>query len=634
MRARVGLSALLLAAATALAACAGERTYRIGVQDETSHALMAEMLAETLRRAGQRTLQVPCGDLRACTRALRAGEIDLMPAYSGDAVALTRGRPADAVADLDKARRAFSLLDLMVSRRFGFEAPYRVTMRSDRAAQAEITAINDLATLEDGVRFAVPEGYAARPGDGLHALSRRHGLVLAPGGPLIVDDATERAAAVLQGAADAAVVRDFAYDLANLGLTRLEDSLGFFPRYEAVVLIGPSAAGALPDLQGAMSPLMGRLGVADMRELMQEVLVQGWTPAHAARRLLVDRGIARELGPGIERPPLVLALDPREELGAQQEVAARVVSRAFPERPVTFLNVYDPLGALAAGQAEIALVDAAHFFTYGRGGPFGARDNRGEAAAVIGDRRLYLLRPSGVRGPDPLAGAVGTQPFGSSGSRIATALLSELGRDVAVHAPLAALLRQLDAGELDAALVLAPARPAAIVQALQDGRIRVQSLTPHVADVPFFLVDTRIPAGSLPGQDAPIDTFSMQLLLAGAAPRADYALRSGGPASAILTAGQPLTQPEAEALARASPTAERPDPILQSVWERTPTRREAERGLLTDVFDTALNIAVFAFAAWVGWLLVRRNSTPPGASAGAPDSLRHGRRTRKRLSSR
>ena len=145
---------------------------------------MAEMLAGTLRRAGQRTLQVPCGDLRACTRALRAGEIDLMPAYSGDAVALTRGRPADPIVGLDEARRAFSVLDIMVSRSLGFAAPFRVVMRTDRAADAEIAAIKDLATLEDGVRFAVPEDYAARPGDGLHALSRRHGFgssISAPG---------------------------------------------------------------------------------------------------------------------------------------------------------------------------------------------------------------------------------------------------------------------------------------------------------------------------------------------------------------------------------------------------------------------------------------------------------------------
>lgn len=613
MSSRVRLAVLLLAM---LGACTGERIYLIGVQDETSHALMAEMLAETLRRGGRRTLQVPCGDLRACTQMLRAGDIDLMPAYSGDVVALTRGQPSGDIAGLDQARRAFSLLDIKVSWGLGFEAPFRVVMRADRARAAEIAAIKDLAELEGGVRFAVPESYTTRPGDGLHALSRRHGLALAPGGPLVVENPGDRVARVLEGAADAAVVRYFGFDLAAFGLTALEDSLGFFPRYQATVLIGPSASSAELDLLGSMAPLMGRLERADMSELMQDVLVRGWTPAHAARRLLVAKGIARELGPGIERPPIVLALDPRDELGAHREIAARVVSRAFSERPVTFLNVFDPLGAPAAGQAEIALVDGSDFFRFGRGRPFGARDGRGEAAAVIGDRRFHLLRPARAHGADPLAGDVGVQPYGSAGSRVATALLADLGREVATRAPLETLLELLGEGELDAALVVAPAGAPAIVRALQEKRVRVETLAPHVADVPVFLVDTRIPAGSLPGQEKPIDTFSMQLLLAGAAPRTGYGLRSGGPASAILTAGQPLTQSKAEALVRASPTGERPDPILQSVWARTPTREEAERELLVDTFDTALNIAIFAFAAWVTLLLVRGNGTRPTGPPG------------------
>ena len=611
--------ALILAVpllAVLLAACARERVYLVGVPAEASHALMSEMLAETLRRAGRRTLEVPCDDLRHCTQLLRAGEIDLLPAYSGDIIALGSGQSTGDLRLPGGTYRAFAGLEIMLGPDLGFEAPFRVVMRHDRADEAGIETIGDLARLAQGVAFAVPDDYVTRPGDGLYALSRQYGINLAQGEPVVVENDADRIGQLLRGEVDAAVLRDFGYDLAGFSVVALEDTLGFFPRYHATVLLGPSAAEAERDLRRLMAPLTGRVRQSDMRDLMQDVLVQGWTPAHAARRFLVDKGIAEALGPGIERPPIVLAVDPRDDLGAQRELGARVVSRAFPERPVEFLGVFDPLGALAAGQAEIALVDTEDFFRFGRGRPFGARESRGEAAAVIGERRLYLLRSSEAEGSDPLAGDIGVQPFGSTGARVAAAILSGIGREATARHPLDRLLELLGTGELDAALVVDSPRPDSIIEALRGERVRLESLAPLVSEVPLFLANTRIPARTLPGQEEPVDTFSMQLLLAGAAPRSDYALRSGGPASAILTAGQPLSEAEAEALVRASPIRERPAPILPSVWARAPTRAEAEQELLVDAFDTALNIAVFVFIAWVALLLVRGNATRPSEPAG------------------
>lgn len=612
---RLALLLAVLPLVLLAAACGRERVYLVGVPAETSHVLMAEMLAETLRGTGSRAVQVPCDDLRHCSQLLRAGDIDLLPAYTGDVVALGAGASASDLRLPGGAYRAFAALGIVLGPDLGFEAPLRVVIRRDRAREAGLETIGDLATLEGGVRFAVPESYAARPGDGLHAVSRRYGLVLAEGGSQVIENDADRVTAVLRGEADAAVLRDFGYDLAEFGVVALEDSLGFFPRYHATVLVGPSAAEAEMELRGAMAPLTARVDESDMRDLMQDILVHGWTPAHAARRFLVTEGIAEALGPGIARPPIVLAVDSRDDLGAQRETAARVVSRAFPERPVEFRETLDPLGTLARGGAEIALVDAEDFFRFGRGRPFGARDTRGEAAAVIGERRLYLLRPAGTGGGEPLAGDVGVQPYGSSGHRVATAILSSLDHGAATRAPIDELLGLLGTGELDAALVLGPPRPDRIIEALQAGRVRLESVASHVIDVPLFLADTRIPAGTLPGQEAPVETFSMQVLIAGAAPRSGYALRSGGPASAILTAGQPLTEDEAEALVRASPTGERPDPILPSVWARAPTRAEAEQEVLVDVFDTALNIAVFVFVAWVALLLVRGDAVRPSEVA-------------------
>ncbi len=602
--------AVLLAALLA-AACARVDTYRVGVPETTPRAAMAEMVAAALRAAGVRVVPVPCGALRPCVQMLRTGEIDLLPAFTGDATALAApiGAPEDGTGP-QRALAAFARLDLEVVADLGFEAPYVVAVTPEYAERHGLAAIEDLAKIGDGVTMAVPEGYAARPRDGLAALLRRHGIATAPGGVLTTDGPAGRVAALREGRAQAAVLHDLGQDFAAQGLTPLADTLAFFPRYRAVALAGPSAGGALDSLRQAIGPLAAELEAGDVATILRQVEVRGWSIAEAARRVLAQKGIGTREAPGPDGPATTLGYDPLDALGPAIEVASRTVSGAFPDRPVEPLATFDPFGSLRAGRADLAVVDAGRFFLPEQPERFARLDERAEAVAVLGQRYLVALRRLPLTTTrDPLRGSVGLPPEPTTAARAGTVILAAREREPSLHTGRDELIAALRAGEIDTAVLLVT--PEGLAETLAEGGLAVRGLARWIAHYPLVFNEARLPPTTFVGQREAMDTLSVQILLAGPAPQEPYSLRAGGPAGAGLVEGQPLTIAEAEALLRAAPAAELPDPLVPAVWERTPARRGEDVAARRDVADTVANVLVLAFAAWCLVLLIRRDRTPP-----------------------
>ncbi|PON11745.1 hypothetical protein C2W62_43210 [Candidatus Entotheonella serta] len=166
----------------------------------------------------------------------------------------------------------------------GFESGYHLVMPTDRAVALGIARIADLAALSQGIRIAAPASYLRRPGDGLSALFRRHGLRLR-GQVLILDNVEERLLALSNGQADVMVVRSTNGYLRNLSLTTLQDTLSFFPPYEAAVAARMTVLEAHPNLRQTLSILHDQFSQEIMQQLNFEVSVEGWPPAVVAHRL-------------------------------------------------------------------------------------------------------------------------------------------------------------------------------------------------------------------------------------------------------------------------------------------------------------------------------------------------------------
>ncbi|MDZ7839563.1 MAG: glycine betaine ABC transporter substrate-binding protein [Gammaproteobacteria bacterium] len=606
---RAGLLLLVLWLGT-VAGCTQRPGLLIGyLSGQPDSTLMAELVAETLRQSGARALTVGCPDLVNCGRRLQAGDIDMLPDYSGSARVFFS---TSAVGDgsLDVVRQTLTPAGMTVTPGLGFRAPYVLLMEAEKALEKDVSAIEDLSRLENA-RFSVPAGYMRQPGDGLLALARRYGLDIRTDAVTEATSPSDRMAALLSGGTDVAVMR-LPYVRSDMGLTVLADGLGFYPRYEATVVLGPRASPHRGFVESALEPLYGSLNPEEVERALHEIVIEGYDVETAARRLLVAEGILAADSPTMRRPEMVVAHTGVESLNPLSGQANLVLRRAYPERPVRMLSVASPLEALEQGWADLALVHTSDFFQLTPEGLFLGRVQHGEAIAAIGRRHfLLLLGGQASASDDPLAGRLGTPPGWTAGGKVAARMLVLAGYlpDVRSNGP--DLVRALRNRELDAAIVLLNTDTREALQALPRDApmLRAASLTEVLARAPFFVNESRLASSPVPGEDEPVDTYSMQVLLAGPAPQGRMGPVHGGPASAIATRNLPVPLREAEAIAAAVESPELPDPVLPSFRNR----QAADHARLTESswLETLLIVAGIAFMAWAGWLVAQPSAPRP-----------------------
>jgi len=584
------------------AGCAPRPAFRIGYPaGQPDGALMAQVVAETLRQAGARAVVAACPDLLACGRALQAGDLDLLPTYSGSARAFFRSRAIES-GELSAVREALSRFDLGMTPGFGFQAPYRLLTRvAEAPVAAGLDSIDDLAGGQ--ARFAVPPGYARQPGDGLFALARRYGLEIAPERVREFADPAERLAALFDGRVDVVVIR---MPLVPEGrsIKALADPLNFYPVYEATLAMGRLDPGDRAFVEQALKPLFGALAPEDVWPPMDEIVVQGRSPELMARRLLVAEGVIDTETPTVRRPEMVIAFAGSESPGDLGGKAVFTVRRAFPDRPLELVAVGSPMAALESGRAELALVYTSDFFDITWSGGFQGRDPRGEAIAVVGRLDFLLLTRRDRDGEvNPLDGKVGIPPSWTAAGHVGARMLALTGRTPATRGTAEMLLAGLREGELDAAIVLRDSRTREVLQGLgPDSGLVALNFVDHLVSPPFFLNEVRLTQSPLPGQAGPLDTYSMQVLLASPAPDSRAGPVHGGPASAVATRSLPLPLREAEALAAATESPELPDPVLPSFRDRDTVLARRDRPGAAWI-ETSLIVAAVAFVVWAGWLL-------------------------------
>ncbi len=577
--------ALTLATAiTVLFGCAGSEPLRVGAKSFAEQRILAHLVAGlATARAGVASRVVECGDTYGCQRDLRSGAIDVLVEYSGTALALSGADPETSTGELYEA------LDLAAVARLGFDNGYALVVPAAAAERGGLRTISDLAARGEPITVAAPSTYLGRPRDGLPSLLRRYGLRMS-GAPQVLDDATARYAALSQGRADVAIGYETDPALDEPSLVQLEDDLGFFPPYEAEVVARRDALARVDGLEEELGRLDGRIDAPAMREMLAQVQREGREPREVARRFLSQRDLAEvstEPSGGVE---LAIAVHAADTLPDAQRRAIRAARRAFPDRRTPTRATRDVASQLATGRARLAILGAERFFVVD-GASLPQRDERLSALAVLSTRVVHVLR----RGDGD---RVGAPPPGSGASLLAEAIFD--GSPAARGEP-AELIARLTRGELDAAIVIGPSPHPEVARALRehpDLTLAASTDAAHPALRPVL-----IPAGTYPGQAAPVATVAAQVLLAGASLRTE-AHAVVGPAAALRVGGAPITEAEREALHDALGGAELPDPSLPSPWsiDAAPPADDDADG---PVFDTAVNVFVLAFLAWLAWLMLR-----------------------------
>ena len=563
--------------ALALFACTQDSALVVGAKPFAEQRILGEALRMVLLSNGEKVAPLEvCADTWDCQHRLQAGDLDVAVDYTGTGLSLVAA-PAGGTA-LTRVRAAYEPLGVSWLEPLGFENTYVLMVPDWRAVAQEVGSISDAATLGP-LTVAVPPEFVRRPTDGLGPLTRRYGLQL--GDTLVEADVAARLQLVVDGRADVAVAYSTDGAIAAQPLVPLDDDLGFFPQYDAVVVANTAALQGRAGLGEAAAALAGRLDERQMQALNAEVEIAGYEPAQVARTWLREEGLVEGAVLDLEAPA-GLAVDPTDGLEGLVEPARQALRDALPDQAVQVVSG-DPVEALELGEARVAIVGAERFFAPGRRG---LEREALVAEAVVGTRYVHLV---GAASP----ATVGV--VGGGAARVAELLWDA---ETVQRAGVAELLADL--GSYDAALVLAEPGDPTLAAALQGAGATLQAVRPPVSTDLAWLRPARLPAGTYAGQAEALDTVTSQVVLASASVPSDPML-AGGPVAALPSSPRPLARDEAERLARAVGSTELPDPVLPVAREATAAATED-----TAVLDTALNLAVLAFLGWLGVLAVGR----------------------------
>jgi len=564
-----------------LAGCA-ERPLMVGVKDFTEQRLLAEMLRERAKQAGVRVEVKPCGDTFGCQQRLRAGRLDVLFEYSGTG-ALHAGASAEQRnnLDVDTLNSLYAPYGVRWLAPLGFSNGYRVVVTEALKERYDLQGIRDLSQLPSGVRMTCPSTFLRRTGDGLGPLLNVHGLKLAAR-PLLHSSPTKRAEALLQGQADVAVFyeTDGAVGEAS-GLTSLNDTLGFFPAYDAFVVAREDVvAGPKGEVLKGLTKVVTS---SQMRSMNAAVDDKGFSA----------RGVAQNFISGDDRSTSVssessmqIAHQLDDKLDVVLKTAAlRVVREAFPGRPVVEVWHKKPVQQLNRG-ARFAVVGVGELLRTTRRGQ--QRVDGAEAVVVVGTRHLHQLRKT-CDAP-PTSWGVQAGDVGKAGRAYVKAANGKVGMNAGVDA----LVDGVGRGEVDAALVHTTAGAVVVTQAMQQG-LKLCPLDDLAT--PSWLRRTLLPKGTYPTQAEDVLSRSEQIVLAGPRPQNTPAQAAVGPAAALSARAPAVSADEFRALSTSTTALESPDPVAHTSWTRLSSTVASDED--TAVVDTLLSLLLMLFVGWV-----------------------------------
>jgi len=372
------LAAILLIAVTPLPH-AGDQL-QVGSKRFTESYVLGEILtaAANAAQAGQAVHRRGLGNTAILFEALKAGSIDVYPEYLGT-ISQEILRHAGPVP-MEQVRQELAALGLGAGVPLGFNNSYALAMPEDQAQKLGIVRLSDLAR-HPALRLGLSHEFIGRA-DGWPGLARRYRLANQPRSldhGIAYDALAARQIDVMDiYTTDARIGR--------MGLRVLEDDLGYFPRYDAMLLYRLDAPGRFPVAWRALQRVEGSISQQRMIALNAAVELEGRSFAQAAEEFLKDTAVY----PATEASA-------RPAVAASGGLQAKLLERLLP---LTGQHLFLVLVSVAAATAT--------------GVPLGL------AASLVPGLRQPVLGLAGVLQTIPslallamlipLLGAIGTRP--------------------------------------------------------------------------------------------------------------------------------------------------------------------------------------------------------------------------------
>jgi len=252
--------------------------------------ILGEIVAQALEARGLKVdRRLNLGGTFVCHNAVRAGELDLYPEYTGTAFTAILGQKP--VSDPAAVRRAVERVyagrwDLVWSPPLGFENTFALIVRRADAARWNLSKISDLAGREKEIRPGFGYEFIERQ-DGFPGLVRAYGLSF-PLRPAEMDLGLLYPA-LESGKVDLIAGNSTDGLIAALDAVVLEDDRRYFPPYEAAFVVRGALLRSNPAVREALDRLGGSIDAAAMRRLNARVDRDKRRPEDVAREFLASK---------------------------------------------------------------------------------------------------------------------------------------------------------------------------------------------------------------------------------------------------------------------------------------------------------------------------------------------------------
>ncbi|MGE4549480.1 MAG: glycine betaine ABC transporter substrate-binding protein [Intestinibacillus sp.] len=291
---RFSALALLAALTLPLTACsAGSNTITVGSKDFGENIVLGEMLAQLVEHDTDLKVnrKLNMGGTFVCFEAIKNGQIDVYPEYTG--TALTAHLKMDVITDADESYRVVSeefasQFDIAWLQPFGFNNTYTLAVTNEAYEKYGLKTYSDLAKVSDQLVFGAEHEFFDRE-DGYDGLVKVYGLTF-KGEPKKMNVSLKYQAI---GNGDIDVTDAFSTDgpIKQYNLKVLEDDKHFFPPYYAAPIVRQEALDAHPELGDVLDKLAGQIDDAAMTGLNYRIDVQGEDVSVVAKDFLTEKGL-------------------------------------------------------------------------------------------------------------------------------------------------------------------------------------------------------------------------------------------------------------------------------------------------------------------------------------------------------
>ncbi|AEB77031.1 glycine betaine ABC transporter substrate-binding protein [Clostridium botulinum] len=287
----VGVICGILVSACAYKIYDDNRSIVVGSKNYTEELILGNMYATLIEKNTNLRVKrtgINLGGAGVTFQALRSGDIDIYPEYTGVALVNIMGRKA--VNDPDKA---FNIVKDYFNKEYnitwmdpmGYNNTYVLAINKEIAKQYSLKNLSDLSKVSDDLILGCTMEFSDRQ-DGYLGMKDFYGMKFKNLKSL---DGSLRYSALESNEVD--VIDAFATDglLKVYDLVRLKDDKRFFPPYYAAPIIRNDALKKHPELKKVLNILAGKVSEEDMTELNYKVDKLGEDPRKVADDFLIKR---------------------------------------------------------------------------------------------------------------------------------------------------------------------------------------------------------------------------------------------------------------------------------------------------------------------------------------------------------